>query len=78
MSDFNNGVVNGIYYTRFIASWTKMCTKINRVTRYGDDFKDWLRSMGISEDEVAAIHELADCGKLELETNAKRWMTGTK
>ena len=76
MSNFENGVINGyIYYSRFVASWTKMNTKLGRPTYFDDSFNDWLRSMGISESEVAAIHELGSCGKLELETHARKWLS---
>ena len=72
---FENGLVNGYtYYTRYIASWTKVNTKLGEKTYFGEPFKDWLRHLGLSDTEVNDITNLAECGKLELETDAKEWI----
>ena len=72
---FENRVINGyIYETRFIASWLKVGGQL----RYGediDDFYEWLLSIGVSEDDANHIVELATCGKLELEINAKKFLS---
>lgn len=68
---FENKQVEGIYYTRFVASWVKVNGKI-----YYDEFRGWLESLVINgrhltEDEVHDIVNLADNGKLELQENAR-------
>ena len=52
----------GIHYSRYIASWTKVYGN-----KFGDDFMDWLESIGVSEDEAMDIRFMAECGKMELE-----------
>lgn len=68
---FENKQFEGIYYSRFIASWTKK-TQINPSYLI---FKDWLRSLTINgrkmdEDVINEIYNLATNGKLELEKSA--------
>lgn len=70
---FENKTFEGIYYSRFIASYVKVNGKI-----YKDEFEDWLRSLTINgkkmtEDEIWDIYNLATCGKLELETNCRNF-----
>ena len=59
-----------IHYSRYIASWYKAGGQFRHLTDTLN-FKDWLRSMGLSEDEVQTIANMAVCGKLELEESAK-------
>ena len=71
---FENKVFEGIYYSRFIASYVKVRGKI-----YPDEFKDWLRSLTINgkkipEDVIYDIYNLATSGKLELEMNLKHFI----
>ena len=68
---FENKMFEGIYYSRFIASYIKVRGKI-----YEDEFRDWLGSLIINgksmpEDVVWDIYNMATCGKLELETNCR-------
>ena len=37
-------------------------------------FAKWLKSLGMSDHEIWEIWNLATCGKLELETNAKYFL----
>ena len=73
MSDFENKSIFGIYATRFIASWLKMggmlCTG-----KDVDNFRSWLLSLGLNNDEAWPIMYLATTGKLELEVNAKAFL----
>lgn len=62
-----------INYSRYIASWYKAGGQFRHLTDTLD-FKDWLRSMDLSEDEVQAIANMAVCGKLELEDSAKAFI----
>lgn len=41
---------------------------------FGPDFKNWLRSLGLTDDEVHDIYEMATCGKMELESSAKEFI----
>lgn len=71
---FENKVFEGIYYSRFIASYVNVRGKINP-----DEFRDWLRSLTINgkkipEDVIWDIYNLGTSGKLELETNLKYYL----
>lgn len=57
------------HYSRYIASW------LNEGGSYfGKEFRDWLASEGLSENEIRDVMELATCGKLELEYSAKEYV----
>lgn len=69
---FENKSYKGIYYSRFVASWTNTIGKTNWA------FKAWLHHLTIDgepipEDIIQEIYDYGTNGKLELETNAKRW-----
>jgi hypothetical protein len=69
---FENKEFEGIYYSRFIASYMK----VKKGAFDGDEFRAWLRSLSINdktmtEDEIWDIYNLATNGKLELETDCK-------
>ena len=70
---FENKMFEGIYYSRFVASWFKSGGKIN------NKFKEWLKSFTINgkqvpEDIIQEIYCYADNGKLELEESAKAFL----
>lgn len=65
----NETKTHGIPYSRYIASWAK---KGNGY--FGDKFKDWLRSIDLTEDEVWEIYDMATNGKLELEDSIKSYL----
>ena len=70
---FENKQVGCIYATRFIASWVK----VGGTLRYGkdrDDFRKWLLSLGLNQNDVDHIVFLATTGKLELETDARKFL----
>ena len=71
---FTNHVIDGYTYeTRFIMSWIRAGGGL----RYGEDideFREWLSSLGLSNDNVSHIVFLATNGKLELETSAKLFL----
>jgi hypothetical protein len=64
---FENKLYKGIHATRYIASWRNSGGRW-----FGYEFRDWLKSLGLNEDEIREIWNMATCGKLELETNAKK------
>jgi hypothetical protein len=64
-----NKVKGFIHYSRFIASWRNARGKY-----FSEEFEEWLKSEGLSEEEVREVVEMATCGKLELETSAKNFV----
>ena len=78
----------GLYYSQYIASWCKSGGKFNREVlvesgRIVDivwlgEFRGWLRSIGLPEEEVYEIAKLADDGKLGLEESAKAYLKHTE
>ena len=72
MWNWENGIVGTTpYYSRVIASWTKV--QPGRVY-FGDKFKDWMRSIGIPEEDVQNIYQMATNGKMELEASARVYL----
>ena len=70
---FENGNFNGIYYSRFIASWLRKGGKL----KSGNDvglFRAWLNSLGVDDISVNNIIFLATNGKLELENSAEKFI----
>ena len=70
---FENKLINGIHKTRYIASWLKAGGSLY----FGEDvdnFREWLLSTGLTEDEAQDIVYLATNGKLELESTAKKFV----
>lgn len=70
---FENKIVNGIHATRYIMSWIRSGGNL----RHGegiDDFSEWLRSLGLSLDDVVDIRLIATNGKMELEHSAKQFL----
>ena len=63
--------VSGIHYSRYIASWWRMGN--SNYDLHGQ-FGDWLASVGCTEQEMAEIHELTTCGKMELEHNIMKFL----
>ena len=71
MYAFENKRVNGIHYSRFIASYCRS----GGDTQDRDSFREWLEHLEfLNEDQILDILELATCGKLELEVNAKLYL----
>ena len=73
MIEFENKNINGIYASRFIASWLRVGGKLNN----GSDmnlFKSWLRELGLGKEDIEAIRFLAVNGKLELQNSAKEFI----
>ena len=56
-------------YSRFIASYVNAGGDV-----WDHHFKDWLTSLGLSNDEVVDIVEMATCGACELEANARSFL----
>lgn len=64
--------------SRLIASWLNAGGDMYEAT-FDDEgvlqysFLVWLKALGISEDDMYYIWDVADCGKLELELLAKKF-----
>ena len=70
---FENGDFNGIFYSRFIASWLRK----GGMLKTGHDismFRSWLTEIGCDDETVDKITFLASNGKLELENSAERFL----
>lgn len=63
------------HYSRIIASWLR---KFQNPYTNPDLFRDWLKSLGLNEDQVHEIYEMATCGKLEIEARAGRFIKDFK
>lgn len=70
---FENKLINGEYATRYIVSWVGMGGKLGRGKDL-DDFAEWLKSIGVSSDDIYHIAHLATCGKFELERSAEKFI----
>ena len=66
-----NKRLGDVHYSRVIASWMH---EYPGHVYFGKTFKDWLRNLGATEEQVADIYEMATCGRLELECDAKRFI----
>ena len=74
---FENKIIKGEYATRYIASWSN----VNGVISTAKDrvrFAEWLESIGLSDEEIYHVVNLATCGKLELEASARRFVSKNK
>ena len=70
---FEYGNFNGIFYSRFIASWVRK----GGMLKTGHDismFRSWLTEIGCDDETVDKITFLASNGKLELENSAERFL----
>ena len=72
---FENKMVNGyVYYTRFIASFSKSGGDVHNRTLFGK----WLKHLGLDKEDINGILFLADNGRLELEVDAERFLAENK
>lgn len=63
-----------VHISRIIASWRKKGGKITDVKWTISPFAEWCRDLGISDDDIGYIINFANCGKLELEDNARKFL----
>lgn len=78
MANWDNKISSqGIHYSRYGASYRKELEKLG-MRFYWSEFIDWLIKIGLREDEVYDIANMAECGKLELETSAMVYLTNLK
>lgn len=72
-----NKKINGVHATRFIASWIKSGGDLYSCEGF-EGFTNWLKSLGLSEEDIHDVHEIATMGKLELEYLAKQFLKNNK
>ena len=71
----NKKASNGVHYSRIIASWHKEASKYGmRRFIYEDEFRKWLSTLNLTEEEQQDIYHLATNGKMELEDDACRFL----
>lgn len=70
---FENKRFNDIHATRYIASWYN-----SGGSDYLGDFEDWLMSLGLTKEDARYVWNMAMCGKLELEVNAKKFIDNVR
>ena len=89
VKDVDNEHDKDIYYSRFIASWLVAYTrfwkhsslpieekvkKLNVFSMFDEDFIDWLRSLGLNDDDVRNIRLMTMNEEKELLTSAKEFL----
>lgn len=74
---FENVKVKGIHATRYIMSYIRMGGNLTKREGRGE-FENWLKSLGLNEEEIWSIVEIAVNGKLELELSATRFLAANK
>jgi hypothetical protein len=75
---FKNNVVNGdTYETRYIVSWLKAGGELRYLNDI-DNFRKWLLSLGLKNNEIQHTVYLATTGKFELESSAKTFLENIK
>ena len=74
MDEFENKLIADVHASRYIASWAKVGGHFGRGLYGRFEFEEWLESMGLTPEEVDFIYNLATCGRLELESSAKKFM----
>lgn len=76
--DFENELSSqDVHYSKYIASFIKACSKMKITFSYGL-FYNWLLSLDLPEDEVMEIVMFAFDGPLELEDDAREYLTDFK
>lgn len=70
---FTNKKINDVNATRYTASWLRAGGQLRNGADL-DNFRDWLISLNLDEEDIDHIIHLAMCGKLELQTSARRFI----
>ena len=76
MWNWENKKIGAMRYSRYIASYLKVITDLDR-RFYEDEFEEWLNSFEgedkLTDEQISNILEMATCGRLEAETHCMRW-----
>ena len=70
---FENGLANGVHYSRYIMSWVRMGGSCSKRAGYSM-FEDWLKSSNLEPEDIENITHMAQNGRMELETSAARFL----
>ena len=78
MDEFENRIINGIHVSRYVVSWVKGGGNLFG-SRRKSKFIDWLKTLKINghnltEEEIDFIYHFAMNGKLELESQASKFL----
>ena len=75
IASFENAITeaHNIHLSRYGASWINAGGTF-RTGRDIRNFRNWLESLELTEDEIVAAVEIATTGKLELEASAEEFM----
>jgi len=74
---FENVIIRGIHASRYVMSWVRSGGELH--WRAGcSEFNEWLESLGLDENEISIIVEIASNGKMELETSARIFLKNIK
>ena len=68
---FENVTVRGVHATRYIMSYARAGGELGRQVW---NFEDWLKTLGLDEEEIYSILSIARNGKLELEISAAKFL----
>lgn len=72
--DFENKLSSEqVHYSRYIASFIKVCGDVGVSFNYRLFYK-WLHTLKLSEEEIEGIVMLAFNGRIELEENARKYL----
>ena len=66
-----NVKIKGIHSTRYIMSWVKSGGVLRTTGEGYYKFGQWLKGLGLSNEEKDTVLEIASNGKMELEVDAK-------
>lgn len=70
---YKNNKINDVHETRYIVSWLKAGGDLRYGENY-DEFREWLKSLELMDEEIDHVVYLASNGKMELETSAKKFI----
>lgn len=70
---FENKAIRGIYTSRYIASWVREGGELIDLKKKSL-FVKWLKRLGLDQEEVDYIYNFATNGKMELESDARRFI----
>lgn len=64
--------------SRIVSSWVTRGGKVSRSLIGSTQFRIWLRSIDVSEEDIESIVDYSGCGKLELEQSAEQFLDGVR
>ena len=77
MKEFENEFIKGAFKSQYVAAWLKAGGNLKRGGDnhvIGFDFMEWLKFIGLTDEEARSIRNYAENGKLELDESAKGFL----